>query len=71
MTETATASAPEASTEDQSGSSGLPGWGWALIGLGAFLIGLGIFCSGVAEGVPRAARRARRNRPPRGESAPR
>ncbi|MFZ0976302.1 MAG: hypothetical protein WAN22_29030 [Solirubrobacteraceae bacterium] len=35
-----------ATTEDQSGSNGLPGWGWALIGLGAVLIGLVMFLLG-------------------------
>lgn len=41
-----------ATTEDQSGSSRLPGWGWALIGLGAVLIGLVMFLLGRRGGRP-------------------
>jgi hypothetical protein len=33
-------------TSDQSSSSGLPAWGWALIGLGAVVIGLVMFMVG-------------------------
>ncbi len=38
--------APTSTTSDQSSSSGLPGWGWALIGLGAVLIGLLMYMAG-------------------------
>jgi outer membrane receptor protein involved in Fe transport len=44
------------STTDQSSTSGLPWWGWALIGLGAVVIGLVMFMAG----------RHRSSRPPSG-----
>ena len=47
---------PATTTTDQSSTSGLPWWGWALIGLGAVVIGLLMFMAG----------RHRSNRPPSG-----
>ena len=47
---------PATTTTDQSSSSGLPWWGWALIGLGAVVIGLVMFMAG----------RHRSSRPPSG-----
>jgi hypothetical protein len=47
---------PASTTTDQSSTSGLPWWGWALIGLGAVLIGLVMFMAG----------RHRSGRPPSG-----
>jgi amino acid transporter len=37
---------PASTTTEQSSSSGLPAWGWVLIGLGAVLIGLVMFMLG-------------------------
>jgi hypothetical protein len=88
VTETTTASAPEATTsvtnrtatvqvtpataatEDQSGSSGLPGWGWALIGLGAVLIGLVMFLLGRRGGHSPSGPTGTPQPPAPGEGAP-
>jgi hypothetical protein len=54
---------PASTTTDQSDSSGLPAWGWVLIGLGAVLIGLVMFMLGRHRSSP-AGGPADSQRPP-------